>query len=267
MPPNSRATGEVLALSESNVTGPLLPPPLPLDDSAQGLAARRATKPPGRVGMGAGEMLFAPGTSAAKKFGFRCWALALARLHRTFGRRVRRRRSAGLGCRCPQAFGATRPVLTVLGLAFFSTVDSPSILLAGPSSPPASSLGAALRATISGLGICGLKGILAALEQTAPLPGLTCPLTGTSLVASLMWAQGSCELPTAKPRTRRSLAPLRGAFLDHDLPLGRPLPSNLRPSGRDSKQGAWVPVNCNPRMTASSPVRWKTGTLVDCYQH
>jgi len=40
-----------------------------------------------------------------------------------------------------------------------------------------------------------------------------------------MWAQGSCELPTAKPRKRRSLPPLRGAFLNHDLPIGRPLPS------------------------------------------
>ena len=172
-------------------------------------------------------MLFAPGTIAAKKFGSRCWALALARLHRTLGRRVRRRRETGLGCRCPQAFGATRPVLTVLGLAFCLAVGSPPILLAGPSSPPAPSLGAALRATVSSLGMCGFKGFLAALEQTVSSPGLTCPLTGTSLVASLMWAQGSCELPTAKPRTRRSLPPLRGALLNHDPPIGRPLPSKF----------------------------------------
>ena len=196
--------------------GALPPSPFPLDDSAQRLAAGRATKPSRRVGVRASEMLFASGTIAAKKSGFRCWALALARLHRTLARRVRRRRETGLGCRCPQAFDATRPVLTVLGLAFFSTVGGPPILLAGPSSPPAPSFGAALGATVAGLGVCGVKGFLAALEQTVSLPRLTCPLTGTSLVASLMWAQGSCELPTAKPRTRRSLPPLRGALLDHD---------------------------------------------------
>jgi hypothetical protein len=163
-------------------------------------------------------MLFAPGTIAAKKSGFRCWALALAQLHRALADRVRRRREAGLGCPCPQAFGATGPVLPVLGLAFFSTVGSPTILLAGPSSPPATSFGPALRATISGLRMCGVKGFLATLEQTMSLPRLTCPLTGYSLAASLIWAQGSCELPTAKPRTRRSLPPLRGAFLDHAPP-------------------------------------------------
>ena len=225
MPPNSGSARGVFALSASSVTGPLLPSPFPLDDSAQGLAAGRATKPPGRVGVGACEMLFAPGTIAAKNFGFRCWALALARLLRTLGRRVRRRRIAGLGCRCPQAFSPTRPVLAVLSLAFCPTVGSPPIPLAGPSSPPESSLGAALRATVSGLGMCGVKGFLAALEQTVSLPRLTCPLTGISLVASLMWAQGSCELPTAKSRTRSFLPPLRGAFLDHDPPIGRPLPS------------------------------------------
>ena len=42
-----------------------------------------------------------------------------------------------------------------------------------------------------------------------------------------MWAQGSCELPTAKPRTRSFLPPLRGAFLDHDPPIGRSLPSKF----------------------------------------
>ena len=166
-------------------------------------------------------MLIAPRTITAKKFGFRCWALALARLHHTFGRRVRRRRETGLGCRCLQAFGAPRPVLPVLSLAFFSTVVGPPILLTGPPSPPTTSFGTALGATESGLGMCGVKRLFATLEQTMSLPRLTCPLTGTSLVASLTWAQGSCELPAAKPRTRRSLPPLRGAFLDHDIPRCR----------------------------------------------
>ena len=163
----------------------------------------------------------APRTIAAKKFGFRCWALALARLQRTFARRAWRRRKTCLSCRCAQTFGATRPVLPVLGLAFLSTVGGPPISLAFPSSPPAASFGTALGATVSGLGMCGVKRPFATLEQTMSLPRLTCPLTGTSLVASLTWAQGSCELPAAKPRTRRSLPPLRGAFLDHDSPRCR----------------------------------------------
>ena len=96
---------------------------------------------------------------------------------------------------------------------------------AGSPASPATSGRAALGATVPGLGMGGTKVLLASLEQTRSLPRPTCPLTGPSLAASLMWAQGSCELPTAKPRTRRSLPPLRGAFLDHDLPIGRPLPS------------------------------------------
>ena len=164
--------------------------------------------------MGACEMLFASGAIAAKKFGLRCWALALARLLCAGAGPVRRWRGAGLG---GQAFGATRPVLPALGLTFFSTVGGTPIALAGSSSPPAPSFGAALGATIPGLGICGVVGFLATLEQTVSLPRPTCPLTATSLVASLMWAQGSCELPTAKPRTRRSMPPPRGALLAYPV--------------------------------------------------
>ena len=130
-----------------------------------------------------------------------------------------------------------RPVLPVLSLAFFSTVVGPPILFTGPPSPPATSFGTALGATESGLGMCGVKRLFATLEQTMSLPRLTCPLTGTSLVASLTWAQGSCELPAAKPRTRRSLPPLRGAFLDHDIPRCRFPLSNLRPSATRPSQG------------------------------
>jgi hypothetical protein len=168
--------------------------------------------------MGACEMLFASGAIAAKKFGLRCWALALARLLCAGAGRVRRGREAGLSGRCAQAFGATRAVLPALGLAFFSTVGGTPISLAGPSAPPATSFGTALGATVSGLRTRGMKGLLATLEQAMSLPRLTCALTGPGLAASLMWAQGSCELPTAKSRTRRLLAPLRGAFLDHDTP-------------------------------------------------
>ncbi len=151
-------------------------------------------------------------------------------------------------------------------MAFCSAVVSPPILLAGPSSPPASSLGAALRATVSGLGMCGLKGFLAALEQTVSLPRLTCPLTGTSLVASLMWAQGSCELPTAKPRTRRSLPPLRGALLDHDpLSVAPCNPTYAHQGGIPSKVPGYQSLQ--PTDDSLVSVRSKSGTLVDCYQH
>jgi hypothetical protein len=164
-------------------------------------------------------MDFAPRTIAARKIGICRWALALARRYYSLARRIGRRGEARLSGRCPQALGATRPVLPALSLAFFPTVGGLPILSAGTSASPATSGGAALRATVSGLGMGGTKVLLASLEQARslprPRPKPTRPLTGPSLAASLMWAQGSCELPTAKPRTRRSLAPLRGAFLDH----------------------------------------------------
>ena len=47
---------------------------------------------------------------------------------------------------------------------------------------------------------------------------------------NLIWDKGSCELPGPKPRTQRSLAPLRRAFLDHDHP----------PSGRRKRDGLRV---------------------------
>jgi hypothetical protein len=216
LPPNSRGPRGVRSLSVPSLTGSLLPSPFPFEHPAQRLAAGRATKPPRRIGVRACKMHFAPGTIATKKSGIRCWALALAQLHSTLARRLRRRRKACLGCRCPLAFGATRPVLTVLGLAFFSTVGGPPILLTGTSSPPATSFGAALGTTVPGLGMFGVKGFLAILEQAVALPRLTStssPLNGSSSAASLMWDQGSCELPTAKPRTRRSFAPLPQTIL------------------------------------------------------
>ena len=217
--------------------------------------------------MGTCEMLFASGTIATEKFGFRGWALALARLLGTVAGRLRRRGRTGLGRRCTPTIGATNPVLSVLLLAFFSTIGGPPISLARPSSPPAASCGTALGATVSGLRVCGMKGLLATLEQTMPLPRLTStssPLTGSSFAASLMWAQGSCELPTAKPRTRRSLAPLRGAFLDQDALVVTPL-SKLRPSSRVSKSGGPVPLGKNPPITAWYPLHSNSGTLARCY--
>jgi hypothetical protein len=158
-------------------------------------------------------MLFAPGTIAAKKSGFRAWALALARPDIGRALRVRHRLQAVPNLLCSLAFSAPGPIPPVLGLAFLSTVGGLSIPLACSPSPPASGFEPARRAAVSGLGTCGTKRFLATFEQAEPLPRLTCPLTGSRLAASLIWAQGSCELPTAKPRTRSSIPPLRGALL------------------------------------------------------
>jgi hypothetical protein len=182
-------------------------PPSPssfsLDDATQSLTAGRAAKPPRGDQMRAWEMIFAPGTIAAEKSGFRRWALALARLATGCTLGLWRRLEVVLRSLYSLAFGAPGPIPLVLGLAFLSTVGGLSIPLACSSSPPASGFEPAFRAAVSSLGPCGTKRFLAALEQAQPLPRLSCPLTGVRLAASLMWAQGSCELPTAKPRTRR----------------------------------------------------------------
>ena len=217
MPPDSGPTGSICALLTSSLTRALSPPTFPFDHATQSLAAGRTAKSSGRIGVRACEVLFAPRTIAAKKIGIRRWALALALPRRAFARRVLCGVERRLGFGCPSAFGAARSVPPALSLAFSPTVGGSPILLAGTSSPPASSLGAALRATVSGLGMCVAEGLLTSLEETPSLPRPTCPLTGPGLAASLTWAQGSCELPTAKPRTRRTMPPLRGALLAYSL--------------------------------------------------
>ncbi len=91
-------------------------------------------------------------------------ALALARRYHSLARCIGRRGEARLSGRCPQALGATRPVLPALSLAFFPTVAGLPILSAGTPASPATSGGAALRATVSGLGMGGTKVLLASLE-------------------------------------------------------------------------------------------------------
>jgi hypothetical protein len=209
---------------------PPAPSPFSLDDATQSLTAGRAAKPPRRDQMRAREMLFAPGTIAAKKSGFRGWALALARPDIRRALRVRRRLQAVSNSLCSPAFSSPGPILPVLGLAFLSTVDGLPIALAGSPSPPASGCRPALGATVSSLGTCGTKGFLAALEQAQPLPRLSCPLTGPGLAASLMWAQGSCELPTAKPRTRRLWLRSEATYLPMPPLYSRSHPNYDRPS-------------------------------------
>ena len=126
-------------------------------------------------------------------------------------------------------------------MAFLATVDRLSVPLAGSSSPPALGCSAAFGTTVSRLGKTGTKGFLAALEQTEPLPGPTCPLTGSRLAASLMWAQGSCELPTAKPRTRRLLLRSEAPYLPTLVCTESPIQTTIAQIGfqgkrRDTKQ-------------------------------
>ena len=118
----------------------------------------------------------------------------------------------GLGLGRPPALGAATAVPPALGLAFLLAVGRLPILPAGLPSPPPPRRRAALGATVPGLGVGGSKELLAPLEQTPSLSRPTSPLTGPRFAASWMWAQGSGELPTAKPRTRSPYAPLRGDF-------------------------------------------------------
>lgn len=140
-------------------------------------------------------MLFATGTIAAKIFRFVGWALTLACRHRTGARRVRHRRKRflgmALGGRCLTPLGAVIAIPPALGLTFFSTLGSLAILPAGVSSSPSPGRSPARGATVSGLGVGGLKEFLAPLEQTPSLSRPTSPLTSPRIAAIWMWAQGS----------------------------------------------------------------------------
>src|SRR4051812_26160114 len=107
-----------------------------------------------------------------------------------------------LGGRRLRPLCAATAIPSALGLTLFPAVGSLTILPAGVSSPPSPGRGPTLGATVSGLGVGGLKELLAPLEQTPSLSRPTSPLTGSKIAASWMWAQGSGELPTAKPRMR-----------------------------------------------------------------
>jgi len=197
--------------------------------------------------MRAREVHFAAGAIAAKKSGFRGWALALARSNMRRVVRVRRRLRAVLNSLCSLAFSAPGPILPVLDLAFLSTVAGLPVPFAGSPAPPPSGCGPTLGAAVPSLGTCGKEVSLAALEQTQPLPRLSCPLTGSRLAASLMWAQGSCELPTAKPRTRGPICPAPRR------------PNDLSALLTDSDPPAYGRmVRCTTRQTCrtSSPLRW-----------
>ena len=103
------------------------------------------------------------------------------------------------------ALGAATPVPPALGPAFLLAVGRPPILPAGLPPPPPPRRRAALGATVPGLRVGGSEELLTPLEQTPPLSRPTSPLTGPRFAASWIRAQGSGELPTAKPRVRSPL--------------------------------------------------------------
>jgi hypothetical protein len=216
---NSGAAATTRRAPPSHLMRPLPPPPLPLDHPPQRLTAGRAAKPLAGAALRGREVLFAAGTVAARKSGIVRWALTLARRRRTAARRIRHRGIGGPGFGHTPALGAATSVPPALGLAFLLAVGGPPVLPAGLPSPPPPCRRAALRATVPGLGVGRSEGLFASLEQTPPPSRPTRPLTGSRWAASLEWAQGSSELPTAKPRAR---SPLRSA--------PRRLFSSLRPS-------------------------------------
>jgi len=184
------------------LTCPLPPPPLALDDPPQRLTAGGAAEPPAGAPLRGSEVLLAPRTIAAKKFGIGRWALTLAPWVVAPARRGRALGKRGLGTGGPPALGAATAVPPALGLAVHPALGAPAVLPAGPPPPPSAGGGAALGATVSSLGVGGSEELLATLEETAPLSGPARPLTGPGIAASWSLAQGSGELPTAKPRMR-----------------------------------------------------------------
>ena len=202
---NSRPATRAGRSIPPRVPRPLPPPPLALDHPSQRLTASRATEPLARAPLRGSEMLVTPWTVAAKKSGIVRWALTLARRNLAPTCRFRTRGVGILGLGRPPTLGATTPVTPALRLAFLLSIGRSPILSAGLSLPPPPRRRAALGATVSGLGMGRSEDLLAPFEQTPPLSRPTRPLTSPRLVASWIRAQGSCELPTAKPRARSPL--------------------------------------------------------------
>jgi hypothetical protein len=203
---NSRPAAPTGRASPPRLTRPLPPPPLALDHPPKCLMAGGAAEPLAGAPLRGEEVLLAPRTIAGKRSGpVRC-ALTLARRRRTGARRVGRRGISHLSFGRTSPLGAATPVSSALVPALLLTVGGPPVLPAGPSLPPPPRRRTAFGATVPGLRVGGSKGLLAPLEETAPLSRPTSPLTGAGRAASVEWAQGSGELPAAKPRVRSPLA-------------------------------------------------------------
>jgi hypothetical protein len=105
---------------------------------------------------------FAPGTVAAKKSGLVRWALTLAGQRRQWTCDIGRVGLGDLGL--ATTLGAATSVAPALVAAFLLAVGSLSIASARLPLPPPPCLRTALGATVSCLGVPGLKRLLAPLE-------------------------------------------------------------------------------------------------------
>jgi hypothetical protein len=108
-------------------------------------------------------VFFATGTIAAKKSGFVGWALTLAGRLRG-ARRLGRRGEPLLVGRGASPLGTATAIPPALGLPLLATAGGLAIVATGVSSSPAPGRGAALGATVSGLGVGGSEELLAPLE-------------------------------------------------------------------------------------------------------
>lgn len=203
-PPNSGPTRPVAAIGPPLSLQPQPPPSFPLEYATHGLTALRGTEPLQGAPAGAREVLVAPRAVARKTWEIFCWALTLAVTRHVLTGRLGVIGWGRIVFRLA-ALGTPTPIALALGLSLGAAVGGLTIPLAGSLFPPEPSCGSARGATVSGLGVGGSKERLASLEQTTSLAGLMSPLTGPRIAASWIWAQGSCELPTAKPRTRSPL--------------------------------------------------------------
>jgi hypothetical protein len=249
----------------SRSPGPLPPPPLPLDHPPQRLTAGRAAKPLARTPLRGCEVRFAPRTVAAKKSGFLRCALTLAPLRRTLAWGIGHRGVGCLGFGLAATLGAATAVPPALVPAFLLAVGRPPVLSAGSPSPPPTCRRATLGATVPSLRMGGSEESLAPLEQTPPLSRPTSPLTGPRLAASLEWAQGSCELPTAKPRVRSPLRSAPRRIVLSPRPSWSNPHSTVRPIRPASKRQQREPPRRNALISVWHPSRRKSGVLAHRY--
>src|SRR6185312_14367105 len=169
---NSRPAAPAGLASPPRPERPLPPPPLALDDPPQRLTAGGAAEPLARAPLRGEKVLLAPRPVAAKNLDIARWAPTLAPSVVAPARRIRPLGGLGLVPGGPPALGAATAVPPALGLAVHAALGGPAILAAGPPAPPS---------------------------------GTASPLTGPVMAANVAWAQGSSELPTARPRARSPL--------------------------------------------------------------
>jgi hypothetical protein len=168
------------------------------------------------------------------------------------------RGGGSLGLGLAAALGAATPVSPALLPASLLAVGRLPVLPAGAPSPPPARRRATLGATVPRLGMGGSKAFLAPLEQTPPLSRPTSPLTAPRFAASLEWAQGSCELPTAKPRVRSpSYSAPRRLYLP-PRPSWSIHPSTVNAISRASKHltGCHSPKRIHFGLVPGSPKKW-----------